>query len=104
MDSTGFVILVFAFFNFCYFVSVCAFIWLHSRGLILSFKRFSNLLCVQCSVFLYACRPEEDTIFITDGCEPPNGSWLLNSRSLGEESVLLTPGQYFLCFKQNIMS
>ena len=28
---------------------------------------------------------------ITDGCEPPCGCWELNSGSLEEQSVLLTP-------------
>lgn len=44
----------------------------------------------------FACvyRPEEGVEFlgtgVTDGCEPPCGSWELNLRPLEDEPVLLT--------------
>jgi hypothetical protein len=40
------------------------------------------------STLLLSLDTPEDPI--TDGCEPPCGCWELNSRPLGEQSVLLT--------------
>jgi len=39
---------------------------------------------------MYACKPEEGTDLIIDGCEPPCGGWELNSGPLEDQPVLLT--------------
>ena len=50
-------------------------------------KRFTYVLCTQCSICVYACRLD----LITDPCEPLScACWELNSGPLEEQSVLLT--------------
>ena len=51
----------------------------------LIFKK--DLLCIQHSACMYACKPEERNI---GGCEPPSGCWELNSECLEEQMILLT--------------
>jgi hypothetical protein len=41
----------------------------------------------ECSIYVYTCMPEVH--HITNGCEPPCSSWVLNSGALKEQSVLL---------------